>query len=83
MDFSNLIIIKIKELMDKKGINVNQLSNATGIYPSTLNMLFHRKNKTLRLEHLLYICDALDTTLAEFFADPRFKDIEAKDWHNN
>ncbi len=83
MDFSDLIIIKIKELMDSKNINVNQLANATCIYDSTLNMLFSRKNKTLRLEHLLYICNALDITLSDFFADSRFKDIEAKDWHNN
>lgn len=81
MDFSSLIIVKIKELMFSKNMNVNQLSNATGIYPSTLHMIFHRKNKTMRLEHLLYICEALDITLSDFFADPRFNEIEAIDWH--
>ncbi len=80
MDFSDLIATKIKELMKEKNINACQLSKATGIYRSTLTMFLKRKNKTLRLENLLYICEALEIKLNEFFADERFLDSEASDW---
>ena len=62
MDFSDLIAIKIKELMNKQNITIT---------------------KTIRLENLLFICDALKISLSDFFADERFKIAEAKDWKKN
>lgn len=82
MDFSELIAIKILELMEEKNINVSQLSKATGIYRSTITMFLKRKNKTIRLENLLYICEALNIKLSEFFSDKRFDTCEASDWRN-
>ena len=36
--------------------------------------------KTIRLENLLYICEALGTNLSKFFADERFNEAEAQNW---
>lgn len=80
MDFSDLVAIKIKELMDEKNMNSNQLSKLTGIYRSTLTMFLTRKNRTIRLENLLYICEAFDMKLSEFFSDKRFDEAEANEW---
>ena len=80
MDFSDLIALKIQEIMNEKNINSSQLSKLTGIYRSTITMFLKRKNKTIRLENLLYICDALGIKLSEFFSDERFDTAEAKDW---
>lgn len=55
MDFSDLIATKIEEIMKEKNINSSQLSKLTGIYRSTLTMFLTRKNRTIRLENLLYI----------------------------
>lgn len=66
MDFSDLVALKIKELMQEQNI--------------TIAMFLTRKTKTIRLENLLYICEGLGTNLSEFFADERFKDAEAKEW---
>ena len=82
MDFSDLVAIKIKELMDEKNMNSNQLSKLTGIYRSTLTMFLTRKNRTIRLENLLYICEAFDMKLSEFFSDKRFDEADANDWRN-
>lgn len=82
MDFSDLVAIKIKELMDEKNMNSNQLSKLTGIYRSTLTMFLTRINRTIRLENLLYICEAFDMKLSEFFSDKRFDEAEANDWRN-
>ena len=46
------------------------------------NYIFIRKNRTIRLENLLYICEAFNMKLSEFFSDERFDDAEANDWKN-
>ena len=82
MDFSDLVALKIRELMKEKNINSNKLSKLTGIYRSTLTMFLTRKNRTIRLENLLYICEAFDMKLSEFFSDERFDEAEANEWRN-
>lgn len=82
MDFSDLIALKIKELMEEKNMNASQLSDKTGIYRSTLAMFLTRKNRTIRLENLLYICEAFNIKMSEFFSDERFDTAEANDWRN-
>lgn len=80
MEFTDLIAKKIKELMKEKGLTTYKLQDLTGVYSSTLSLFLIRKTKTIRLENLLYICDALDISLSDFFADKRFNEAEAKDW---
>lgn len=80
MDFSDLIAVKIKELMQEQNITIYKLENLSGVYSSTITMFLTRKTKTIRLENLLYICEGLGTNLSDFFADERFKDSEAKEW---
>lgn len=80
MDFSDLIAIKIKELMQEQNVTIYKLENLSGVYSSTLTMFLTRKTKTIRLENLLYICEGLGTNLSDFFADERFKEAEAKEW---
>lgn len=81
MDFSDLVAIKIKELMNEKNISIYKLEDLTGIYTSTISMFLSRKTKTIRLENLLYICEALNVSLSDFFSDKRFKEAEAKEWN--
>lgn len=83
MDVSDLIAIKIQELMKEENISVYKLEELTGIPNSTLYFFFNRTHKSLRIENLVYICQALDIELGEFFSDPRFENVEAKDWHKN
>jgi len=80
MDFSNVVATKLKELMTEKDVTTYKLQDLTGIYNSTISQFLTRKTKTIRLENLFIICEALGTNLSEFFADERFKDAEAKDW---
>lgn len=83
MDFLDLVALKIKELMKENNMNASQLSQLTGIYRSTLTLFLSRKNKTIRLENLLYICEAFNITIGTFFSDERFNEVEAKDWVKN
>lgn len=83
MEVSDLIALKIKELLNEKDMTVYELETLTGIHNSTLYMFLNRQTKTIRIENLVYVCEALQITLGEFFSDRRFNDVEAKDWHKS
>lgn len=78
--FSDVVALKIKELMKEKDISIYKLETLTGVYSSTITLFLNRKTKTIRLENLLYICEALGTNLSKFFADERFNEAEAQNW---
>ena len=80
MDFSDLVALKIKELMEEKDITIYKLQTLSGVYSSTIAMFLTRKTRTIRLENLVFICDALNISLSDFFADKRFIDAEVKDY---
>ena len=83
MDFSDLVALKIKELMEEKDITIYRLETLSGVYSSTIAMFLTRKTKTIRLENLLFLCDALNISLSELFADKRFIEAEPKEYHKN
>ena len=83
MDFSDLVALKIKELMEEKEITIYKLETLSGVYSSTIAMFLTRKTKTIRLENLLYLCDSLNISLSEFFADKRFIEAEPKEYHKS
>ena len=58
MDFSDLVAIKIQELMSQNNITIYKLESLTGVYTSTLSLFISRKTKTIRLENLYFICEA-------------------------
>lgn len=80
MDFSDLVAIKLKEIMQENNITTYKLQDLTGIYNSTISQFLTRKTRTIRLEILFIVCEALGTNLSEFFSDERFKNAEAHDW---
>lgn len=80
MEFSDLVALKIKDLMKEKNISIYKLESLSGVYSSTITLFLNRKTKTLRMENLLYLCEGLNISLAEFFSDSRFENAEAKGW---
>ena len=83
MDFSDLVATKIKELMQEQNVTTHSLEDLSGVYSSTIAMFLTRQTKTIRLENLLFICEGLGISLAEFFSDERFKEAEASEWLKN
>ena len=81
MDFSDLIALKIKELMKEKDMTIYKLETLSGVYSSTIAQFLNRKTKTIRLENLLFLCEALGISLSDFFADKRFIEAEPKDYN--
>lgn len=59
---------RIKFLLHERGWSVYRLAQASDINPSTLSNLFARNNVPT-IPTLERICEALDITLSEFFAE--------------
>ena len=55
MDFSDLVAVRLKELMTEKDITTYKLQDLTGVYNSTISQFLTRKTKTIRLENLLSV----------------------------
>lgn len=66
MEFSDVVALKIKELMKEKDVSIYKLESLTGVYSSTITLFLNRKTKTI------------GTNLSDFFADERFNEAEAK-----
>lgn len=49
MEFSDVVALKIKELMQEKNISTYGLESLTGVYSSTITLFLNRKTKTIRL----------------------------------
>jgi len=59
---------RIKQFRNAKNYSVNKLANLAGISQSFLRDV-ELGNKNPTVETLSFICDALDITLCDFFAD--------------
>jgi len=70
---------KIIKLMEENHINANQLAFKAGIARSGINKFVRQKTKAIKIETIELICEALNITLEEFFADSLFKDVQVKD----
>lgn len=80
MELSEAIVARIKLLMKKRKLKIYDLSILSGIPRCTLSIFLNRKTKTMRLENLLFICEAFNMSLKEFFDDRIFENVEAKHW---
>jgi len=80
LEISEAIVKKINKIKQERNLKNYDLFELSGVPTSTISAFLLRETKTIRIENLLYICEGLNITLAEFFSDPIFKDVEARDW---
>lgn len=80
MELSEAVVTRIKHLMKQRKLKIYDLSILSGIPRCTLSIFLNRKTKTIRLENLLFICEAFNMSLKEFFDDKIFENVEAKHW---
>ncbi len=80
MEISDAIRKRINELKKEKNYKDYDLFKLGGIPTSTISAFLLGKTKTIRIENLVYICEAFNVTLSEFFTSPLFDEVEAKEW---
>lgn len=73
----NYIITRIEQLCKRKNISRYRLAQESGIAQSSISTLLNRKSVPT-IQTLEKICEGLDITLAQFFANDEFPDLSVE-----
>ncbi len=76
MDLEKALSKRILKLCEKNNITVNALATRAGMPRSTLKSIIYGKSKNTGIVTIQLICDALDISLSDFFADDLFKNLD-------
>ena len=76
MNIGEAVRLRILALCAQKKITVNKLSTVSGMTQSTLNNITSGRNNSTTISTIKKICDGLEISIQEFFADDIFKDLE-------
>ena len=76
MNIGEAVRLRILALCTQKKITVNKLSTVSGMTQSTLNNITSGRNNSTTISTIKKICDGLEISIQEFFADDIFKDLE-------
>ena len=66
---------KIKHLREQKHLTRNALANLAGVSPTYIYQL-EQGLKSPTVEYLGYICQALETSLSDFFKEDQSSDLQ-------
>lgn len=62
------ITIKLKELIEIKGISQHELSRMSGIRQASINDMCQNKTKRMPLDNIAKICDSLNCEISDILA---------------
>lgn len=79
MYLSEAIKLRIKNLIKNKNLTGNQLALDAGIARSTINKFLRGQSKTIKIETITLICQALNISLKDFFNDSLFDNVDIND----
>lgn len=71
--FHILVINKIKELANEKGISINRLCKISHVSNSTISNFFNDPNASITINTLEKLCIGLGISMDDFFNTPNFK----------
>ena len=76
LENSKLIVDRINELCNKRGITVGKLCTISGSNGSTINDIMNGVTKNPGVFTIQKLCDGLDITLCDFFDTASFKNSD-------
>ncbi len=79
MYLSDAMRIRIENLIEENKTNANKLALDSGINRSNINRFLRKQNKSITIESIALICQALDITLKDFFDDKVFENVDVND----
>lgn len=71
---SKIVVKKIKEILNEKGMSIYRLEKTTAMSHNTMQTLMRADNNSVNLKTVLLIIRGLGITTAEFFSSPIFDD---------
>lgn len=79
MTYSDVIIFRLKDLCQKRGITTNKLATLSGITQSTVENILAGKTKNPKLKTLHKLAIGLDMTVSELLDFPEMNETEFED----
>lgn len=79
MRISEAISKKLNKICKERNISVNKLASMSLLTQSTVQHLVNGDSKNPKLLTIIRICDGLEMTLQEFFADDLFRNMDRED----
>lgn len=76
MDIKDLIVKRFNELCAQRNMTINELSNRSGVTPSTAYSMMDRTRRDVSVRTIKKFCDGLGITLGEFFNTEEFNNLE-------
>ncbi len=76
MKIKDAVVKQMAKCCQAKGIRKNELANLAGLTPSTVYSFFDGTRRDVGIVTLKKLCDGLDISIADFFNDPLFQNLE-------
>lgn len=79
MTYSDVIILRLKQLCSEKGLTINKLATLSGMTQSTVDNIMKGKTKNPKLKTLHKLAVGLDMTVSELLDFPEMNDTIFED----
>lgn len=76
MMIKDAVVIRVKNICRERNMKYNELAVRLGVTLSTVYSMLDKKRRDISVITLKKLCDGLDMTIADFFDDDIFKNIE-------
>ncbi len=76
MNIGEAVKLRIIRLCQEKKITINKLATVSGITQSTLSNITGGRNNSTTISTIKKICDGLEISIEDFFADELFRNLE-------
>ncbi len=76
MNIYDLVVKRIYELCEMRGITPNALSYLAGVSQSTIKSILNGESKNPGIVTLKKLCDGLEISIVDFFNTPDFINLE-------
>lgn len=76
MKLTEAIAQRIKDVLEERNLSQYSLFVKGGVPRSTISDIVNNKKKRVSTETIYQICSTLEISLAEFFADSLFNDLD-------
>ena len=70
------VVERMKRICAERKMAYNDLANRSGVTPSTVYSMMDSRRRDLSVVTLKKLCDGLDMTITDFFADDIFRTLE-------
>ena len=76
MKISTAVALRISNILRERNMSQYRLEKTIDMPHNTMKTLMHERNESVNLKTVMQIIRGLDMTVAQFFDDPLFEDLE-------